>query len=183
MKKFNRNMALASLVTLILAPGMANAATDSSLSLDISGALVSSEKCTVNIKPSLDLGEVIDTDIKTSDQAPQAMTGATTLSFENCASAESVLSVSLQGSADATDTSLLTNTSQSGAASNVGVGVWTFPDFKQLTVGGEASTFAKPAGVSNLGINLIVALAKTDGAKTIEPGLVTSSAQFKIDYL
>lgn len=183
MKKFRKNIALASLVAVILAPAIANAATDSTLPLSISGSIVNSQKCNVTIQSSIDLGEVLDTDIKTSDQAPQAFNGATTLLFENCATDQTAFSVSLQGAADATDASLLTNTSQSGAASNVGVGVWTFPDFKQLTVGGDAETFVKMAGVSNLSINLIVALAKPDGAKEIDAGQVTSSAQFKIDYL
>ncbi|MRS88431.1 fimbrial protein [Enterobacteriaceae bacterium RIT714] len=184
MKKFNKSILLASLAASILLPGVSNAATDNNtLPLTISGAIVNSANCSVSIKPSIDLEDVVDVQIKTSDQTPTVFTGQTSISVENCSSERTAFSLSLQGTADATDSTLLANTSQTNPASNVGVGVWTFPYYTQLAVGGEAQTFIKEADVPSVNVFFVVAMAKADGSKEIGPGQVSSTAQFKINYL
>lgn len=183
MKKFKKTFLFISLAAGLALSDTAPAATDTALQLNITGSIVNTQNCKVIIQPTVNLEEVIAHDIKTSDQAPQVLTGATSIQVNECDADSASFALSLQGTADASDTSLLANTSQEGAASNVGVGVWTYPDFKQITVGGEAHTFQKDAGVSGVGFNIIIALARPDGTKAIEPGQVSSTAQFKIDYL
>ncbi|MRS88434.1 fimbrial protein [Enterobacteriaceae bacterium RIT714] len=184
MKKFNKSILLASLAASILLSGVSNAATDNNtLPLTISGALVNSTNCSVSVQPSIDLENVVDVQIKTSDQTPTVFTGETHIVFENCGSEKTTFALSLQGTPDATDSTLLANNAQTGSASNVGIGVWTYPYYNQLTVGGASQTFVKGADIPDLNVGLVVAMAKADGSKEIEPGQVSSTAQFKIDYL
>lgn len=183
MKKISKNIVLAALVAELFAPGITTAAESFTQEIQVFGKIVNDTRCSVTISPTLNLGEVIDTNIKTSDQAPQVFDGAMTIGLKNCSTEQTIFSISLLGIADSSDSSLLVNSQTVGAASNVGVGVWTFPEFKQMTVGGEAITFVKEAGTDGAGINIVVALAKSDGSKDIEVGQVESSAQFKVDYL
>ncbi|MDY1038404.1 fimbrial protein [Lelliottia sp. CFBP8978] len=183
MKKFNKSILLASLAASILLPGVSNAATDNIVPLTISGAIVNSTNCSVSVKPSIDLENVVDSQIKTSDQTPTVFTGETHIVFENCGSEKTTFALSLQGTPDATDSTLLANNAQTGSASNVGIGVWTYPYYNQLTVGGASQTFVKDTDIPDMNVGLVVAMAKADGSKEIEPGQVSSTAQFKIDYL
>jgi type 1 fimbria pilin len=182
MKKMNKNIVLAALIAELLAPGISAAAENFTQDVQISGKIVTDTRCSVSISPTLELGEVIDSQITTKDQAPQVLDGATTINLLNCPTGEASFSLSLMGVADSKDPSLLANSVQTGGATNVGVGVWTWPEFKQIAVGGEAVTFSKSAE-GGAGINIIVALAKLEASKEIDAGSFESSAQFKIDYL
>jgi type 1 fimbria pilin len=179
-KMFFKKMALASLVAAsAMASSMANANDNPNLvPLTISGN-ITADACEVILnKNTFDLGTLLVSDIKTSDQAPWS-TGVRTLQIaitgEECTVPNAEVNVLGVGAAG--DSTILANTASESPAGNVGVAVWNNDDGAQVAVNGDA---LKLTGAM---AKLDFALAKADSAAAVTPGNVSTTAQIKVTFL
>ncbi|MDY1035414.1 fimbrial protein [Lelliottia sp. CFBP8978] len=182
-KMFFKKMALASLVAAsAMASSMANADDNPNLKpLTISGN-ITADACQVMLnRNTLDLGTLLVSDIKTSDQAPWS-TGVRTLQIviASDGSGECTVpnaEVNVLGVGAAGDSTILANTASESPAGNVGVAVWNNDDGAQVAVNGDAVKFSGSMAKLDFG------LAKADSAAAVTPGNVSTTAQIKVTFL
>ncbi|MFP2515800.1 fimbrial protein [Buttiauxella agrestis] len=175
---FFKKVTLASLVAAsALVGSMAHAEDDSNiLNLAVSGS-ISAPACKVALnKSALELGSPLMADLKTSDQEPtQTSVRTLQVAITDCESINA--EVSVLGTADATDSTILANGAATDAATNVGIAMWNHDDSTQYKLGGD------PIKTTVAIVGLDFGLVKSDATSTVTAGDVSTSAQIKVTFL
>lgn len=175
---FFKKVTLASLVAAsALVGSMAHAEDDSSiLNLAVSGS-ISAPACKIALSNSaLDLGSPLMADLKTSDQEP-TLTSVRTLQVAITECEAINAEVSVLGTADATDSTILANGAATDAATNVGIAMWNHDDSTQYKLGGD------PIKTTIAIVGLDFGLVKSDATSTVTAGDISTSAQIKVTFL
>lgn len=177
---FFKKVTLASLVAAsALVGSMANASAEENSSikaLQVTGS-ISAPACVVEMPSnSVDLGSPLMADLKTSDQAPaQLYTRTLRININECETINAEISVI--GTADSTDNTILTNGATTNAAANVGIAMWNHADGAQYKLGGTPIKATAPVN------NLDFALVKSSATSTVTAGDVSTTAQVKVTFL
>jgi type 1 fimbria pilin len=182
---FKRTVMALALAASFMSVGSANAFVGSEThNVTISGNLISNP-CVVNVSNLVDFGDInVETLPVISDIGVTGTTKTLDIHFQGCNSGQQA-QVSLSGTADSADSTLLGNTSTEDAATNVAVGFWQEDGTdKQLAVNAGSSNAHVVDGSSydNSVMTFNVRLVKPEN-KAATIGAFTTRAQIKITYL
>jgi len=177
-----KTMIFAAVIAGMLSPVVVNAAGQD-LALAISGALVNSAVCKIDAPANLAFDNIDASDIYTAEHGATAHSQVYSILFSDCPAGQKV-NATLMGTADSDNAALLSiDKSAVGAAQNVGI---AFMDGSQVLApnimmsGNQAHTI-NPDGTSQIFLQADV--VKTGASVTVVPGVISASANVKVNFL
>lgn len=177
-----KTMIFAAVLAGMLSPVIANAAGQD-IPLSISGTLVNSAVCTVDAPANLAFDNIDASDIYTAEHGATAHSQVYSILFSNCPAGQAV-NATLMGTADSDNAALLSiDKNVEGAAKNVGI---AFIDGSQvlapnIMMSGNQTHTINTDGTSQIFLQADV--VKVGSSVTVVPGVITASANVKVNFL